>query len=791
MNSGAAIPEGDRVEVRRIVLISRAAGVIVAVTLGLAAYWVHRHDPRSAAALLSYVTVLIGLGAFVAISTLARIGHAKVIERSLQDVRNLTAQLREMAEQDPLTGLLNLRTFNELMEQEIDLARLQHGSASLVVADLDNFKLLNDSFGHQFGDKVLCETGRVFESAGPAGSAAARLGGDEFALLMPGVTREGAVAVANSIDARLRHQWLEGLSTGTLGSFGIATFPADGDSVQALFAAADGRMYSEKHRRKAESLASLAGASRKLFVRVGRAMRPDQTMAQVLQEVTEAAREEFGLTLCAITIRPRAHHPRVTVVSAAEPELETACAEAGASDALSATTLGARLPADAWVIDATIPDESGEGGSLALAGLPMWSFRPDAPVVMALADLIQAVVANARARVEAVRVGRERDIHIELAHVLAGGGSLQERLGSVTEKIAEFIGATTVTIEGLAPFAGAIPYNVVSGFSGASRERWIEARISPEGRAFVETMALESPCVLVDPVSDGRIPDYERELIAAAGIQVAAVCPVRFDGQVLGIVCAVSTEREYFNEEIITVLMTIADHLAPAINVALLRDQLEASYSDLERESRESLSRLADAAEARDPHTGGHLRRIRHYSVEIALRLGLTEEEAQAIGLASTVHDLGKLRLSDEVLHKAGKLTPEDWDQMRAHPQHGERLIGKSPKFDTERVVARWHHERWDGTGYPDGLRGEAIPIAARIVAVADAFDALTTERPYKRAWTLDEAVAEVMATRGRLFCPRSVDALEALWRSGRLAEIYAAAEMEEHALEHRPRKAA
>jgi putative two-component system response regulator len=81
---------------------------------------------------------------------------------------------------------------------------------------------------------------------------------------------------------------------------------------------------------------------------------------------------------------------------------------------------------------------------------------------------------------------------------------------------------------------------------------------------------------------------------------------------------------------------------------------------------------------------------------------------------------------------------------MRAHPQHGERLIGRSPKFDTERVVARWHHERWDGTGYPDGLRGEAIPLAARIVAVADAFDALTTERPYKRAWTLDEAWNEL-----------------------------------------------
>ncbi len=279
--------------------------------------------------------------------------------------------------------------------------------------------------------------------------------------------------------------------------------------------------------------------------------------------------------------------------------------------------------------------------------------------------------------------------------------------------------------------------------------------------------------------------------LASPVCEIVAVCPIRFDGEALGIVCALSEEREYFHEDNIAVLMTIADHLAPAINVALLRDQLEASYAELAQESRESLSRLADAAEARDPHTGGHLRRIRHYSVELARCVGLNEEEAQAIGLASTIHDLGKLSLSDEVLHKAGKLTPEDWDQMRAHPQHGERLIGRSPKFDTERVVARWHHERWDGTGYPDGLRGEAIPLAARIVAVADAFDALTTERPYKRAWTLEEAVDELIASRGKLFCPRVVDALESLWRSGRLAEIYEAAELDEHDATHEHRKAA
>jgi putative two-component system response regulator len=253
----------------------------------------------------------------------------------------------------------------------------------------------------------------------------------------------------------------------------------------------------------------------------------------------------------------------------------------------------------------------------------------------------------------------------------------------------------------------------------------------------------------------------------------------------------VSEKPHFFDEDKMAVLLNIADHLAPAISAALLRNALEASYAQLERESRDSLARLADAAEARDPHTGGHLRRILHYSVELALEVGLPEEEAQAIGAASAVHDLGKLSLPDAVLMNPGKLTAEDWDRMREHPQHGEQLIGSSPKFSLERAVARWHHERWDGTGYPDGLAGEEIPLAARIVAVADAFDALTTERPYKRAWGLREAIAEVRRARGTLFCPTVVDALDALWRRGRLNDLYRAAEDAEHAFDERRRDAA
>lgn len=791
MKSAATLPEAARDEVRRIVVITRLAGVAVAAALAVSALYINRATPLSLEAITNYFSIVVGLGAFVALSTLARMGHARVLERALVEVNRLTEQLRDLADHDPLTGLYNLRSFQQIMETEMEQARRDGRAVSLIVADLDNFKLLNDSFGHQFGDAVLRETGQVFTEWGGLRGLAARLGGDEFALLIPGATRDAALRAAHDLEAALRAVRFNGQGTAMLGSFGIGTCPADGNTVQALFAAADGRMYSEKHRRKAESLSSLAGAARKLFVRAGRAMRPDQTAAQILQEIAQATHEEFALSLCAISIHPRAHHPRVMAVAATSPELEMACVESGARGAFDVNAISPLVPAEMWLIEASIPDESGDGGLLLLGGLPTTSFRPDAPVVVALADLLHAVVANDRARVDATQAGRERDIHIDLAHALAGGGALAERLSAVTALISDFIGASTVSIEGLRPVADAIPYSLATQTGAQTVGEWVASRATDEARQFMAIVASEAPCIIDDPQHDERVPAAQRDVLARARVETCAFVPIRFDGQSLGLVGAASDEPGFFNEDKLAVLLTIADHLAPAISVALLRDELEASYTQLERESRESLARLADAAEARDPHTGGHLRRIRYYCVELARQLGLPDEEAQAIGAASAIHDLGKLSLPDSVLMKPGKLTPEDWDRMREHPRHGEQLIGDSPKFELERVVARWHHERWDGTGYPDGLRREQIPLAARIVAVADALDALTTERPYKHAWSLDDAFMEVRRASGKLFCPRVVGALDVLWRSGRLARLYEAAGDAEQAFLMHAREAA
>lgn len=164
-----------------------------------------------------------------------------------------------------------------------------------------------------------------------------------------------------------------------------------------------------------------------------------------------------------------------------------------------------------------------------------------------------------------------------------------------------------------------------------------------------------------------------------------------------------------------------------------------------EREQ-ESLIVLARAAESRDPQTGSHLLRMASYSKVIALALGLSEDEAEEIYLAAPMHDVGKIGIPDRILLKDGKLTPDEWLEMKRHTNYGYDILRSSvtPILKLGGVIALNHHEAWNGSGYPNGKKGDEIPLCARIVAVADVFDALMSPRPYKEAWSLDQALNEL-----------------------------------------------
>ncbi|HXC49095.1 MAG TPA: HD domain-containing phosphohydrolase, partial [Candidatus Sulfotelmatobacter sp.] len=178
-----------------------------------------------------------------------------------------------------------------------------------------------------------------------------------------------------------------------------------------------------------------------------------------------------------------------------------------------------------------------------------------------------------------------------------------------------------------------------------------------------------------------------------------------------------------------------------------------------------TIEALSLAIEAKDHTTHDHLRRVQLYAVEIAKELGLDEAQMNAIRAASMLHDIGKLAVPENILSKPGRLTPEEFEKMKIHPLVGAEILDRVQFPYPVVPIVRSHHEKWDGTGYPEGLKGETIPVGARILAAVDCFDALASERPYRRAMSPEEAMANLSADKGRSFDPRVVDVMERRYR--------------------------
>lgn len=212
----------------------------------------------------------------------------------------------------------------------------------------------------------------------------------------------------------------------------------------------------------------------------------------------------------------------------------------------------------------------------------------------------------------------------------------------------------------------------------------------------------------------------------------------------------------------------------PFAYIGISRDitEMKQLQDDLFKMSLEAIYMLAMAAEAKDNVTGSHLQRVRFYSEAIARKMGMSEKEAVEIGYSSMMHDVGKLHIPDAILQKPGKLSPEEWNEMKKHPIRGAAILGEKPFYQVARDIAASHHERWDGSGYPEGKRATDIPLGARIVAVADVFDALITSRSYKNAWPGEVARAKIVEGQGRQFDPKVVEAFDQLYKENVIMEI-------------------
>ncbi len=189
--------------------------------------------------------------------------------------------------------------------------------------------------------------------------------------------------------------------------------------------------------------------------------------------------------------------------------------------------------------------------------------------------------------------------------------------------------------------------------------------------------------------------------------------------------------------------------------------QLNAAFKKIKEASHETIYRLCRAAEYKDDNTAGHINRVSNYAALLAAKLGLRKKTTESILLAAPMHDVGKIGVPDHILQKPGKLTPDEWEIMKKHTVFGSKILEGSHVgyIRFAEVIALTHHEKWDGSGYPLGLKGDKIPLVGRIMAIADVFDALTSRRPYKKAFSVEKSFEIIKHGRGNHFDPDIVDA--------------------------------
>lgn len=198
---------------------------------------------------------------------------------------------------------------------------------------------------------------------------------------------------------------------------------------------------------------------------------------------------------------------------------------------------------------------------------------------------------------------------------------------------------------------------------------------------------------------------------------------------------------------------------------AILDQKIKKRRMELKASQLEAVERLGLAAEYRDEETGQHIKRISEYCRLIGIHLGFTTEGNENLAIASTMHDVGKIGIPDHIIMKPGKLTADEWEIMKNHTVIGAKLLSESESeiLQAAETIALTHHEKWDGTGYPNGLKGEEIPLIGRIVCMCDMFDTLVSERPYKESWSIKSAIQEIKNKSGTYFDPKLVELFSTL----------------------------
>lgn len=359
----------------------------------------------------------------------------------------------------------------------------------------------------------------------------------------------------------------------------------------------------------------------------------------------------------------------------------------------------------------------------------------------------------------------------ELLPLLTSPGTLEEKLRLVSHRLSVGAGYDVVMFETYAARdAEPAATNTFARLPDELLDQWNQEQRGQTRRPLEDVfMQTRRAVILDDPQNDERLTEGERAILRAAGLYSAISVPMFWQDELVGSLNVACKRANAFTPHDAQFLTSVASQVTAIMRMATLVDDLAVTSERLQQSQADAIILLAVAAEAHDQGTGAHLQRVRVLSTCLARELGYSEKDAEQLGMAAVLHDIGKIRVPDAILISPAQLSDVEWSLMKQHTVWGADFLSARPGFELGAAVAAAHHERWDGTGYPAGLRGDEIPVAAAIVSVADALDAMTHDRPYRTGRSIDWAISEIEAGAGTQFSPRVVEALVRIHLRGAL----------------------
>ena len=648
-------------------------------------------------------------------------------------------QLRAEARVDSKTGLSNARHFAAVFDDELSRAERYERPLSLVMADLDLLRDINNTHGHLAGDAVLRGIADIFRQQLRHYDLPARFGGEEFCILLPETSPERAVEIAGRIRravaaATFVVETADEPVRATI-SLGVAAYPRDGTTTDALVNAADLAVYRAKLQGRNRVVDAPAAA---VDQPPGRA--PHLVALPREPEVQQpAAAARHAAPRVERRRQPRPQHRvaalggRVTAVVATVAAAGLGVGVAGLVLGTSTDVIGIAAVAVFVGLGEALALDVEQVGTLsvsavgAITAVALFGPRPILPVALT----IVAVSWGAR---------RER-----LHHVVFNAGALT---------LASFAAWAAFRLTGVDPRHAWFPVIgiLAGGLYFAVNTGLVALAVSSEGRetwsaAWRERFSWVTGHYLVYGLIGAVIAmAYQSSGLIALVIFAIPLLLMR------------KTQEAYLRhtQQSVRKLRSAAE---------TIQDQnlsLDRANRLLKERSTAAMESLAATVDARDAYTAGHSRRVEELSLIIGEQLGLSAAELELLGYAALFHDIGKLAVPDAVLLKKTALTEAEWTLVQRHAEVGAEIIARLGFLDDAVPTIRHHHEHYDGTGYPTGIAGEEIPLGARIVHVADAVDSMLSNRVYRPARPVADALDELRRGAGTQFCPRCVTVLEA-----------------------------